>query len=46
VYGKIIQTSEYTVDLAEGSVTFTTAPKKPEDEGFPEGHAGVIITGK
>ncbi len=46
VYGKMIQTSEYTVDLAEGSVTFTTAPKKPEDEGFPEGHAGVVITGK
>lgn len=57
VYG-VTKTAEtdYTVDLANGKITFTTAPQKPEnvvqvqgvngaaDVYYPENYAGIIIT--
>ncbi|MBR2388114.1 MAG: hypothetical protein IKB02_09960 [Clostridia bacterium] len=56
VYGKVV--TDYKADLAGGTVTFTTAPKKPEEavqveaEGdgedimYPEFFAGIEITAK
>lgn len=43
VYG---QSVNYTADLANGKVTFDTAPKKPEESEHPLGFAGVEITAK
>ena len=37
-------TEGYTVSLTDGTITFGEAPKKPEDEGYPEGYAGLEIT--
>ena len=37
-------TTAYTADLAKGTVTFTTAPKKPEDDGGVAGQDWVHIT--
>lgn len=45
VYGEVL-TSGYTVDLAQGIVTFDTAPQKPQDVtsgSYPEFYAGVEI---
>ena len=36
-------TDGYTVDTAKGTVTFATAPQKPEDAGGVEGADNVII---
>ena len=55
VYGEVV--SDYTADLAGGTVTFATAPKKPEkavqikgengeDVTYPEFYAGIEITAK
>lgn len=55
VYGNIVERLPdepepdkmyYTVDPALGKITFTIAPKRPEDKGFPEFYAGVEITAK
>ena len=45
VYGETL-TSGYTFDKNKQSVKFTTPPKAPNDEGYPTGYAGVIITAK
>lgn len=37
-------TTDYTVDLEKGTVTFNTAPPKPEDDGGVEGQDWVHIT--
>ncbi len=42
VYGEVVD--NYKVDLEKGKVTFNEAPKKPEDAGYAELHAGVEIT--
>lgn len=48
VYG--VETTDYTADLANGKITFNTAPQKPEeteteDGGvYPQGYAGIEIT--
>ena len=48
LYGK--ETTDYTADLANGKVTFKTAPTKPEDTSmedgskYEQGYAGVEIT--
>lgn len=45
VYGEIkTEERDYSVDLENGKITFVTAPPKPEESGYPEGHAGVEIT--
>ena len=47
VYGTVQEVSAYTVDKANGTVTFNEgveAPKKPEDAGYPEFYAGIEIT--
>ena len=47
VYGEVV--NNYSVDLTNGKVTFTEAPKRPEEvEGgaFPEFYAGIEITAK
>lgn len=36
--------TDYTADLEKGTVTFTTAPKKPEDDGGVAGQDWVHIT--
>ncbi len=48
VYGEILTEGvDYTVDLQQGLVTFTEAPKGAKDvEGYPEGYAGIEITAK
>lgn len=47
VYGQTVVASAYTVDLVKGKVTFTEAPKKPEEAGnYPEFYAGIEITAK
>ena len=47
VYGQTVAASAYTVDLVKGKVTFTEAPKKPEEAGnYPEFYAGIEITAK
>lgn len=45
VYGtaKTVST-DYTVDLTNGKITFTSAPAKPEDSGYEQGYAGIEIT--
>lgn len=43
VYGEELAEDAYTADLAKGLITFTTAPKKPQDADYPEFHAGVEI---
>lgn len=45
-YGTVLSANSYSVDKSKGTITFTTAPKKPEDEGYPEFEAGVEITAK
>lgn len=42
VYGDIV--TNYTADTTEGKITFDTAPKAPQDAGYPEMYAGVEIT--
>lgn len=44
VYGEAV--TGYKVDLAAGTITLSAAPQKPEDSGFPVGHAGVVITAR
>lgn len=44
VYGEIA--NDWESDLAGGKITFTTAPKKPEDAGYTEFYAGIEITAK
>ena len=59
VYGRVMtEGSDYTVDLANGKITFTTAPAKPEetaqvvggdggaDVPYPEFYAGIEVTAK
>ena len=59
VYGKVMtEGSDYTVDLANGKITFATAPAKPEetaqvaggdggaDVPYPEFYAGIEVTAK
>lgn len=59
LYGEVKQEgTDYTVDLANGVITFTTAPTKPEetvqvagvdgaeDVVYPEFYAGVEVTAK
>lgn len=47
VYGQTVVASAYTVDLAKGKITFSEAPKKPEEAGnYPEFYAGIEITAK
>lgn len=59
VYGEVMtEGSDYTVDLANGKITFTTAPAKPEetvqvaggdggaDVPYPEFYAGIEVTAK
>ena len=46
VYGRLLDFDAYSVDLAGGVITLTEAPGKPEDNGYPEFHAGVEITAK
>lgn len=47
VYGQTVSSSAYTVDLAKGKITFSEAPKKPEEAGnYPEFYAGIEITAK
>ena len=45
VYGtaKTVGT-DYTVDLTNGKITFSSAPQKPEDSGYEQGYAGIEIT--
>ena len=43
VYGKDI-TEGYTVVKDDAKIVFNTAPKKPEESGFPEKYAGIEIT--
>ena len=38
------ETTDYTVDLETGKVTFVTAPKKPENDGGVAGQDNVKIT--
>lgn len=45
-YGNVVDTDKYTVDLISGTITFTEAPKKPEDVDYPEFSAGIEITAK
>lgn len=42
VYG--IAVTEYEKNLKEGSITFASAPEKPENAGFTEFYAGVEVT--
>ena len=44
LYGEVV--TEFTADLAEGKITFNTAPVKPEDKGFTEFYAGIEVTAK
>ncbi len=45
VYGTVeVEGVDYTVDLAAGKITFASAPMRPEDAGWPEFSAGVVIT--
>lgn len=45
LYGETVIKSEYEIDLDEGSITFTTAPPRPEDVvGYTENYAGIEIT--
>ena len=44
VYGEVI--TDYTVDLEKGAITFTTAPKSPENAGFDHGTAGIKVLAK
>ncbi len=44
VYGKIADNCEF--DLPEGKITFSEAPKRAEDVGYPEFYAGIEITAK
>ena len=45
LYGEIV--TEYEVNLTDGVVNFSTAPKKPEEAGnYPEFYAGIEITAK
>lgn len=37
-------TTDYTVNLTTGEITFTTAPASPESAGYEQGYAGVEIT--
>jgi hypothetical protein len=46
VYGRLLDFDAYSVDLAGGVITLAEAPTKPEDNGYPEFHAGVEITAK
>ena len=42
VYDAVVD--NYEVDLAQGKITFSEAPKKPKDENRPEFYAGIEIT--
>ena len=44
VYGKKVD--NYEVDLKKGKITFTEAPKRPEEESYPALYAGIEITAK
>lgn len=44
LYGEIV--TSYTADLAEGKITFETAPAKPEEKGYTEFYAGLEVTAK
>lgn len=44
VYGVTVE--NYEADLASGKITFSEAPKKPEDAGYTEFYAGVEVTAK
>lgn len=45
LYGEVV--TEYEVNLTDGVVNFSTAPKKPEEAGnYPEFYAGIEITAK
>ncbi len=46
VYGEVLPYDAYEVDLTGGVITLSEAPTKPEDNGYPEFHAGVEITAK
>jgi hypothetical protein len=43
VYGKILTAGEYEFSPAEGRISFNDKPMKPEDAGFPENYAGVVV---
>lgn len=47
-YGTVLSSEAYTYDSAIGKITFKdgNVPKKPEDAGYPENYAGVIVTAK
>ncbi|MCD8309489.1 MAG: hypothetical protein LUD19_06515 [Clostridia bacterium] len=42
VYGDVV--TNYTTDLTNGTITFTTAPSAPEDAGYSEMYAGIEVT--
>ena len=44
LYGEVV--TNYEPDLAEGKITFSEAPAKPEDKGYTEFYAGLEITAK
>ena len=44
VYGEVVD--NYKVDTTNGKITFTEAPKSPEEVSYPEFYAGIEITAK
>ena len=47
VYGKVmIEEEDYTVEVTEGKISFTTAPSLPSEAEYPENYAGVEITAR
>ena len=43
LYGTIVPTSNYTINLLEGWVEFSVPPERPIDKGYDEGFAGITI---
>ncbi|MBR4943475.1 MAG: hypothetical protein IKZ28_05525, partial [Clostridia bacterium] len=42
VYGEELSANDYTVDLANGKITFKTAPKKPEETAMKDENGNLI----
>ena len=43
VYGEVQSADAYSFDHEKGLVTFSKAPAKPEDAGYPESYAGIMV---